>query len=185
MATSLLKSFMEAVNPAVGQAAKKACDPQGRKADRRMWPQAAPSVPEADLTSKLALETRTPTVAQPDDVGQGAMQEQVVEGENVLEISGEEIPSMELADQIAVCRPIPVMEPNSLSVNTSLTSISTSMQQLQCEMEDSEEELGDIVQDAQPFQDAALEYQIAYQSIDDNYTHQAVLMKGASEALQA
>ena len=32
------------------------------------------------------------------------MQEQVAEGENVLEVSGEEIPSMELADQIAVRR---------------------------------------------------------------------------------
>ena len=52
-------------------------------------------------------------------------------------------------------------------------------------MEDSEEELGNIVQDAQLFQDAALEYQIAYQSLEDKYTHQAKLMKEASEAFQA
>ena len=119
--------YRSAVNPAVGQAAKKACDPQGCKTDRRMWPQAAPSVTEADLTSKLALETWTITVAKPDDVGLGAVQEQAVEGESVLEVSGEEIPSMELADQIAVHRSIPVTEPNSLSVNTSSTSISTFM----------------------------------------------------------
>ena len=41
------------------------------------------------------------------------------------------------------------------------------------------------VQDAQLFQDAALEYQIAYQSLEDRYTHQAILMTEASEALQA
>ena len=40
-----------------------------------------------------------------------AMQELSVDGENVLEVSGEEIPSMELADQIAIHRQIPVMDP--------------------------------------------------------------------------
>ena len=33
-----------------------------------------------------------------------AVQEQVAEGENVLEVSGENNPSMELADQIAIRR---------------------------------------------------------------------------------
>ena len=97
-------------------------------------------------------------------LAKGTMQGQVVEGENALGGSREEIPSLELADQIAVHKHIPVTEPNSLSVNTSSTSIPTSAQQLQHEMEDSGSEHGDIVQDAQLFQDAALEYQIAYQS---------------------
>ena len=33
-----------------------------------------------------------------DDVDQGAMRDQAVEGENVLEVSVEEIPSLDLAD---------------------------------------------------------------------------------------
>ena len=58
-------------------------------------------------------------------------------------------------------------------------------QQPQREMEESGSEHGDIVQDAQFFQDAAVKYQMAYQSLEDKYTHQAVLMKEASEALKA
>ena len=110
---------------------------------------------------------------------------QAAESENVLEVSGEEIPSLELADQIAVCRWVPVMEPNSMSVDTSSTAMSMSVLQLQCEAEDSGLEQGDIIQAAQFFQDAATEYQLAYQSLDEKYTHQAVLVKEASEALKA
>ena len=39
MATSFLKSFMEAVNPGVGKAAKRVQDPQGHKTERRTQPQ--------------------------------------------------------------------------------------------------------------------------------------------------
>ena len=56
---------------------------------------------------------------------------QAVESEDVLEVSGEEIPSLELADQIAVCRRVPIMEPSSMSVDTSSTAMSTSAQQPQ------------------------------------------------------
>ena len=55
-----------------------------------------------ELSSKATLErqsTRPEIVVVPE-----AVQEQVAEGENVLEVSGEEIPSMELADQIAIHR---------------------------------------------------------------------------------
>ena len=52
-------------------------------------------------------------------------------------------------------------------------------------MEDTGSEHDDIIQDAQFFQDTAIEYQVAYHSLEDKYTHQAVLMKEASEALQA
>ena len=51
-----------------------------------------------------------------------------------------------------------------MSVDTSSTAMLTSTQQLQCEVEDSGLEQGDIVQDANFFQDAATEYQLAYQS---------------------
>ena len=56
---------------------------------------------------------------------------------------------------------------------------------MQWEVDDSGSEAGDIVQDAQFFQDAATKYQLVYQSLDEKYTHQAVLVKEASEALKA
>ena len=105
MATSLLKSFIEAVNPAAAKAGKKARDPQGHKAERKLQPQAGQAVPQAEPSLKAVLEVRSSrTDPSGDDVGQGAMWVPVAEGENVLEVSGEEIPSLELADQIAVCR---------------------------------------------------------------------------------
>ena len=61
----------------------------------------------------------------------------------------------------------------------------TSVQQPQHEAEESGLEHGDIVQDVQFFQDAAVEYQMSYQSLKDKYSHQAVLVKEASEALKA
>ena len=108
-----------------------------------------------------------------------------MEGEDVLEVSGEEFPSLELADQIAICRQIPVTDSDSMSVNTSSEPILASSQQSQWEAEDRGSESGDIIQDAQFFQDAATEYQLTYQSLDEKYTHQAVLVKEASEALKA
>ena len=116
---------------------------------------------------------------------QGPVQEQVVGGEDVLEVFEEEIPSLELADQIAVHRRIPITDLDSMSVNTSFKSILASAQQLQWEAEDSGSEAGDIVQDAKFFQDAATEYQLTYRSLDGKYTHQAILVKEASEALKA
>ena len=180
MATSFLKSFIEAVNPVVGKAAKRVWDPQGHKTERRMWPQTAPDAPLTEPSSKAILERQSSwpeIVVVPE-----AMQEQVAEGENVLEVSGEEVPSLELADQIAICRQIPVMDSELSSDNTGSDPIQASVQQ---EVNDSGSEAGDIIQDAQFFQDAATEYQLAYQSLDEKYTHQAVLVKEASEALKA
>ena len=103
MGTSLLKSFIEAVNPAAPKAGKKVRDPQGCKTERRTWSQVGQAVPQAEPSSKAVLEVRS-TDRPGDDVGQGAVWVPAVESENVLEVSGEEIPSLELADQIAVCR---------------------------------------------------------------------------------
>ena len=72
-----------------------------------------------------------------------------------------------------------------MSVDTSSMTMLTSVQQPQHKVEKSGSEHGDIVQDVQFFQDAAIEYQMAYQSLEDKYTHQAVLMKEASEAIKA
>ena len=43
----------------------------------------------------------------------------------------------------------------------------TSTQQLQHEAEDSGSEQGDIIQDVQFFQDAAMEYQLVYHSLEE------------------
>ena len=55
MATSFIKSFMEAVNPATGKAAKRARDPQDCQTERRTRSEAAPNA-LLELTSKEALE---------------------------------------------------------------------------------------------------------------------------------
>ena len=150
-----------------------------------MQSQTAWSVLESIPASKSALEIQSTNIVQSNDVGQEAMQGPAEEGENALEGSREEIPSLELAEQITICRPIPVMEPNLSPVNTSLSSLPASAQQLQHKMEDIGSEHSDIIQDAQFFQDTAIEYQATYHSLEDRYTHQDVLMKEASEALQA
>ena len=72
-----------------------------------------------------------------------------------------------------------------MSVDTSSTAMLMSSQQQQHEAEDSGSEQGDIIQDALFFQDAATEYQLAYQSLEEKYNYQAVLVKEASEALKA
>ena len=176
MATSFLKSFMEAVNPAAGKDAKKMRDPQGRKAEGGTQSEPAPNALLAELSSKEALEarsTRPEIIVVPQ-----AMQELPEDDENVLEISGELTERMELADQIVIPRRIPVDNPEeemgSVNSNPVLTTIN-----------ETGPETRDIVQDAKFFQEAATEYQLAYQSLDEKYTHQAVLVKEASEALKA
>ena len=175
MATSFLKSFMEVVNLAVGRDAKKMRYPQGCKTEGGMQSEPAPNALLAELSSKEALETWS---TQPEIiVVPQAMQEPPEDDENVLEISGELTEWMELADQIVVQRWIPVEDPEemgSVDSNPVLTTI---------------DEMGpeplDIVQDAKFFQEAATEYQLAYQSLDEKYSQQAVLVKEASEALKA
>ena len=73
MATSFLKSFIEAINPAVAKVGKKAQDPQGCKAERKLQPQADQAVPQAEPSLKSVLEVRSPqTDPSGDDVGPGS-----------------------------------------------------------------------------------------------------------------
>ena len=135
MATSFLKSFIEVVNPVVQKAAKRVQDPQGHKTERKTWPQSAPDAPSMELTLKATLEgqsSRPEIVVVPE-----LMQEQVAEGENVLEVSGEEIPSMELADQIAIRRQIPVMDSDWTEDDTDLNPVQASVHHVQQEVDDS------------------------------------------------
>ena len=106
-----------------------------------------------------------------------AVQEPPVDDENVLEVSGELADQMELADQIVVHRQIPVEDPEEID-NTDQNPVPTSV-------DDSGSEDGDIICNAKFFQEAATEYQQAYQSLDEKYTHQAILVQEASEALKA
>ena len=100
-----------------------------------------------------------------------------MDDENVLEVSGEEIPPMELADQIVVYRRIPVEDPEEMD--------STDPNPVPASVDDGDSEDGDIIQDAKFFQEVVTEYQLAYQSLDEKYSHQAALVKEASEALKA
>ena len=183
MATSFLKSFMEAVNPVVGKAAKRVQDPQGHKTERRMWSEADLDALSMRPTMNATLEERStwPEIV----VVPPAEQEQLVEGENVLEVSGEEIPSRELADQIAIHRQILVMDSELTEGDTNVDPVPASTHHLQWDVDDSGLETGDIIQDAKFFQEAVTEYQLAYQSLDEKYTHQVILVKEASEALKA
>ena len=55
-----------------------------------------------------------------------AVQELPVDDENILEVSGELAKHMELADQIVICRQIPVEDPEetgSVDLNPVLTTI--------------------------------------------------------------
>ena len=116
MATSFLKSSLRQSILQRGKLQKRARDPQGRKTGRRTRPEAAPDAPLMESSSNAILEERS---TQPEIVVvPEAVQEQVAEGENVLEVSGEKIPSMELADQIAICRQIPVMDSELSMDNT-------------------------------------------------------------------
>ena len=173
MATSFLKSFMEVVNPTAGKAAQKARDPQGCKTEMRMHPEAAPNA-LLEMTSKEALEERSSQseiVVVPQ-----VMQEPQVGDEDILDVSGEEVPPEELPEWIIVCQRIPVdpEETGSIDPGPVLTTIN-----------ETGSNTGDIVEDAKFFQEVATEYQLAYQSLDEKYAHQAVLVQEASEALKA
>ena len=173
MATSFLKSFMEAVNPAAGKAAQKEHDPQGHKTERRMRPEAA-SNGLLEMTSKEALEEQS---TQPEIVVvPQVVQELQVDDEDILNVSGEGIPPDELPEWIIVHGRIPV-DPEEMG--------STDPDPILTTIDETGSNTGDIVEDAKFFQEAVTEYQLAFQSLDEKYTHQAALVKEASVALKA
>ena len=169
MATSFLKSFMEAVNPAAGKAAQKARDPQSRKTERKTQPEA-----EANVLLSEALEERSsrPEIIVVPQAEQVLQMDDV----NILEIPADKVSPKDLLECIIVRRHIPVEsdEESSTDPDPILTTI---------------DEMGsgavDITGDAKLFQEAATEYQLAYQSLDKKYSEQAVLVHEASEALKA
>ena len=161
---------MEAVNPAAAKAAKKMQNPQDPRVERTKQPEAASNA-LLDATSKEALEERPEIIVIPQT-------EQVPEMDdvNVLEIPAEDVSPEDLLERIVIHRCIPVEsdEESSIDPDPILTTL---------------DEMGpgvdDITGDAKLFQEAATEYQLAYQSLDKKYSEQAVLVLEASEALKA
>ena len=160
---------MEAVNPAAGKSAQKACDPQSRKTERKMQPEAEPNVLLSEALEERSTRPEIIVVPQTEQVPQ-------VDEVNVLEILEEEVPHEDLLERVIVRRRIPVEsdEESSTDPDPILTTI-----------DETGSVASDIVGDAKLFQEAATEYQLAYQSLDKKYSEQAVLVHEASEALKA
>ena len=95
---------------------------------------------------------------------------------NVLEIPADEVAPEDLPEWVIVHRRIPVESDEESSIDTDpvLTTI-----------DETGPGVDDITGDAKLFQEAATEYQLAYQSLDKKYSEQAVLVLKASEALKA
>ena len=125
------------------------------------------------MTSKEALEERP---VGPEIIVIPQTQMSQMDDVNVLEIPADEVAPEDLPEQVIVRRCIPVESDEESSIDTDpvLTTI---------------DEMGpgvnDITGDAKLFQEAATEYQLAYQSLDKKYSEQAVLVHEASEALKA
>ena len=95
---------------------------------------------------------------------------------NVLELPAEDVSPEDLPEWIIVWRCIPVEsdEESSTDSDPILTTI-----------DETGSGVVDLVDDAKLFQEAATEYQLAYQSLDKKYSEQAVLVHEASKALKA
>ena len=125
------------------------------------------------MTSKEALEERP---VGPEIIVIPQTQMSQMDNVNVLEIPADEVAPEDLPEQVIVRRRIPIESDEESSVNTNpvLTTI-----------DETGPGVNDITGDAKLFQEAATEYQLAYQSLDKKYSEQAVLVHEASEALKA
>ena len=130
MATSFLKSFMEAVNPTAGKAAQNVWDPQSHKTKRKTQPEAETNVLLSEALKDWSTRPEIIVLPQAEQVPQ-------MDDVNILEIPAEEVSPEDLPEQIIV---------------TTINETGSGT--------------GDIVGDAKLFQEAATEYQLAYQSLD-------------------
>ena len=157
MATSFIKSFMEAVNPAAARATKRTQNPQDPMTKGTKQPEAASNA-LLDVTSKEALEER-PVGPEIIVIPQAQMAQ--MDDMNVLKIPADEAAHEDLPEQVIVCWRIPVESEEESSVDTDpvLTTI-----------DETGPGVEDITGDAKLFQEAATEYQLAYQSLDKKYS---------------
>ena len=162
---------MEAVNPATARAAKRSQDPQDPRVERERQPQAASNA-LLDATAIEALEERPAgpeIVVIPPTEELGSMS-----NIDTVEIPADQVAPEELPQRVIVQRRVPIESDEESIIDTDvLTTI-----------DETGSGTGDIVDDAKLFQDAATEYQLAYQSLDKKYSEQAVLVHEASEALK-
>ena len=147
--------------------ARGASGPRGHKVERKPQPQMV--CDESEAVSKSALEHRgvrgDPDVAQSRNevsIQQVLMRESSLDSDPELGESGEELPSRELAAQIAVDRTIPVLIPDTSHVIGPTPSASHT--QHDCKDFNA---LGhsDLFEDAKFYQDTAVKYQSAFYSI--------------------
>ena len=125
------------------------------------------------MTSKEALEERP---VGPEIIIIPQTQMSQMDDVNVLEIPADEVAPKDLPGRVIVhqCIPIESEEESSVDTDPVLTTI-----------DETGPGVNDITGDAKLFQEAATEYQLAYQSLDKKYSEQAVLVLEASEALKA
>ena len=189
MASSLWKSLVEAINLGPEWPTKGMSGPHSYKIEGKPQPQMVWEELEPDAVSKMTSEHRgvmgDPDVAQSRDDAKDSqvlMGEASFDSDQELGDSREELPSEELTAQIVVNKPISTSIPNASCVSCPASSVS----QIQHNGEEFDA-LGhsDLLEDAKFYQDAVVEYQSAYYSIQDKYTHQAHLLEEASGALQA
>ena len=126
-----------------------------------------------DVTSKEALEEQ-PVGLEIIVIPQIQMSQ--MDDVNVLEIPADEVAPEDLPERVIVHWHIPVKSEEESSIDTDpvLTTI-----------DETGPGVDDITGDAKLFQEAATEYQLAYQSLDKKYSEQAVLVLEALEALKA
>ena len=162
---------MEAVNPAAARAAKRTQDPQDPRVERERQPQAASNT-LLDATFRETLEERPAgpeIVIIPPTEDMGAMA-----NINTVEIPADQFAPEELPQRVIVNRRVPIESDEESTIDPDILTT----------IDETGSGTGDIVDDAKLFQDAATEYQLAYQSLDKKYSEQAVLVHEASEALK-
>ena len=163
---------MEAVNPAAARAAKRTQDPQDPRVERVRQPQAASNT-LLDATFRETLEERPAgpeIVIIPPTEDMGPMT-----NIDTVEIPADQFAPEELPQRVIINRRVPIESDEESIIDPDILTT----------IDETGSGTGDIADDAKLFQDAATEYQLAYQSLDKKYSEQAVLVHEASEALKA
>ena len=176
MATSLWWSFVETITPGTDHPAQES----GESCNHMVGDETSTHEEESDIVTipvyKAALEhsgaTDDPLVAQPRGAREIAMGEVEPDSEEDS-TGGDHSPPKDLASQIAVWRTTPTPETHQQGFKHPHVQQAIGVKDL----------VGDILQDAKLYQDAAIEYQSTYKALQKRYSEQVCLMQEASGAL--
>ena len=125
-----------------------------------------------DATSTEALEERP---AGPDIVVIPPTEELgSMDDISTVEILADQVAPEDLPQRVIINRRVPIESDEESIIDPDILTT----------IDEMGSGTGDIADDAKLFQDAATEYQLAYQSLDKKYSEQAVLVHEASEALK-